>query len=147
MKKRQLKSCGTVRSNRKNIPKNVSLDKNMKRGDIYTSSFEGISFVKWMDNRAVTLLTNFLSPVETDRRRIAGSAKKINVKCPKAIMHYNKNMGGVDLMDQRKSFYELDRKSKIKYYLRLFFDLLDISGHNSYVIYTECKAKNLVDST
>lgn len=149
LKKRQIKSCGTVRSNRKNIPQNLPLDKNMKRGDIYTSSFEGISFVKWMDNRAVTLLTNFLSPVETDtvRRRIAGSAEKINVKCPKAIMHYNKNMGGVDLMDQRKSFYELDRKSKIKYYLRLFFDLLDISVNNSYVIYTECKAKNLVEGT
>lgn len=56
-------------------------------------------------------------------------------------------MSGVDLMDQRKSFYELDRKSKIEYYLRLFFDLFDISVNNSFVIYNECKAKNLVEGS
>lgn len=44
-------------------------------------------------------------------------------------------MGGVDLMDQKKVTYEVDRKSKIKYYLRLFFDLLDIAMNNAYIVY------------
>lgn len=124
------KSCGTVRTNRKNLPKTAPVDKKMKRGDIYSTSFQGISYVKWMDNRAVHLLTNFLSPIETTqvKRRQVGSAEKIDVKCPSIVSHYNKSMGGVDLMDQRKVCYKIDRRSKIKYYLRLFFDLFDISN-------------------
>lgn len=82
-----IKACGPVRTNRKHLPKTAPVDKKMKRGDIYTTSFQGISYVKWMDNKAVHLLTNFLSPLETDtvKRRQAGSADKINVRCPKIV--------------------------------------------------------------
>lgn len=64
-----------------------------------------------MDNKGVHLLSDFLSPVETDtvKRRQTGFADKIDVRCPKIVSHYNKNMGGVDLMDQRKVCYEIDR--------------------------------------
>lgn len=136
---RNVKACGTVRTNRKFLPKTAPADKKMKRGDIFTTSFHGISYVKWMDNKGVHLLTNFLSPIDTDtvKRRKAGSADKIDVKCPKIVSHYNKHMGGVDLMDQRKVCYEIDRRSKIKYYLRLFFDLWDIAVNNGYIIYTK----------
>lgn len=142
-------ACGTVRSNRKHLPKTAPLDKNMKRGDIYTTSFHGITYVKWMDNKAVYLLTNFLSPVErvTVKRRKAGSADKIDVICPRIVSHYNKNMGGVDLMDQRKVCYEIDRRSKIKYYLRLFFDLLDISVNNAYTVYTKLHDQKHVEGS
>lgn len=90
-----------------------------------------------MDTRSVHMLTNFISPVPTSsvKRRKSGTAEKINVTCPEVIISYNKHMGGIDLMDQRKVCYEVDRKAKIKYYLRLFFDLLDIALNNAYVIY------------
>lgn len=102
----------------------------MKRGEIYTTSFHDITYVKWMVNKGVHLLTNFLSLVETDtiKRRQASSAKKVDMKCSKIVFHYNKNMDGVDLM----VCYEIDRGSKIKYYLRLFFDLFDISVNNTH---------------
>ena len=35
-------------------------------------------------------------------------------------------MGGVDLMDQLKSAYQLDRKSKFQFYLSLFFDQFNV---------------------
>lgn len=63
--KRNIRGCGTIRYNRKNIPKNVPADKTMQRGDIFMTSSHGISFIKWMDNKAVFLLTNFLSPIPT----------------------------------------------------------------------------------
>ena len=44
-------------------------------------------------------------------------------------------MGGVDLMDQKTIIYEIDRKAKIKYYLRIFFDLMDIAVNNAHCIY------------
>ena len=38
-------------------------------------------------------------------------------------------------MDQLKSAHQLDRRSKFRFYLRLFFDLFDVALHNSYIIY------------
>lgn len=144
-----IKACGTVRSNRKNIPKNLPTDKSMSRGDIFSTSWNGISFIKWMDNKAVFLLTNFLSPIPTTtvKRRVQGSGNKINITCPEVVVKYNKNMGGVDLMDQKKVCYEVDRKAKIKYYLRLFFDLLDIAMNNSYIIYCKLHEEKRVEGT
>ena len=38
-------------------------------------------------------------------------------------------------MDQRTAAYRLDRKSFVRFYLRIFFDLMDIACVNSYLIY------------
>ena len=48
-------------------------------------------------------------------------------------------MGGVDLLDQKTAVYRLDRKSSGgRYYLRLFFDLMDMCMVNSHIVYKEC---------
>ena len=44
-------------------------------------------------------------------------------------------MGGVDLMDQPTAAYWLDRKSSVRFYFLIFFDLMDIACVNSYLIY------------
>ena len=45
-------------------------------------------------------------------------------------------MGGVDLLDQKTAAYKLERKSTGgRYYLRLFFDLMDISAANLHAIF------------
>lgn len=96
-----------------------------------------------MDNRGVFLSTNFISPLETVnvKRRKKGYANKINVKCPLAVQKYSVGMGGVDIMDQMKSYYETDRKSKTKFYFRLFFDLLDLCVQNSFIVYPQTAAQ------
>ena len=38
-------------------------------------------------------------------------------------------------MDQRTAAYRLDWKSSVRFYLRIFFDLMDIARVNSYLIY------------
>ena len=38
-------------------------------------------------------------------------------------------------MDQRTATYRLDQKSSVRYYLHIFFDLIDIACVNSYLIY------------
>ena len=40
-------------------------------------------------------------------------------------------MGGLDLVDQRTAAYHLDRKSSIRFYLRIFFYLMDVGCANS----------------
>ena len=43
-------------------------------------------------------------------------------------------MGGVDLSDQMKVTYEVDRRSKFRFYLRVFLNFLDIAVANSKII-------------
>ena len=38
-------------------------------------------------------------------------------------------------MDQRAAAYRQDQKSSVRFYLRIFFDLMDITCVNSYFIY------------
>ena len=69
------------------------------------------------------------------QRRIKGSAAKIYLSCPDVINLYKKDMGGVDLVYQRTATYYLDRKSSTRFYLRIFFDLMDVAYANSYIGY------------
>lgn len=50
---------------------------------------------------------------------------------------YNQGMGGADLMDQESAAYRLDCKSKVRFYLRLFFDIIDVALVNSLTVYTK----------
>ena len=82
--------------------------------------------------------------ISTISRRVKGQSAKIPVPCPEIIKDYNSGMGGVDLLDQKTAAYKLDSKpSGGCYYLRLFFDLMDISVVNSHIIYKELNPKGM----
>ena len=49
-------------------------------------------------------------------------------------------MGGVDLSDQMKVTYEVDRRSKFRFYLRVFFNFLDIAVVNSRIVYNKIES-------
>ena len=71
-------------------------------------------------------------------RRAEGSATKTPVSCPNIITKmYNASMGGVDVIDQKTAAYRLDRKRKFRFYLRMFFDLIDIAIENDAIVYTK----------
>ena len=46
-------------------------------------------------------------------------------------------MGGVNLSHQMKVTNEVDRQSKFRFYLRVFFDFLDIAVVNSNIVYNK----------
>ena len=91
-------SAGTVRKNRKNLPKSELLpcDKDMNKGDMVCFESNGIYFTKWMDNKPVYMLSNFLAthPVQEVQRKKKGTFDKDAVRCPFVVQQYNKNMGG-----------------------------------------------------
>ena len=132
-------SAGTVRANRKHLPKapQVKPDKAMERGEVQAFEAEGIRFVKWMDNKAVLMLSNFISvhPLKEVKRRKKGTSTSEMVSCPAVIEQYNNHMGGVDIMDQKKTTYQFDHRSKYKYYLRVVHDLIDIAINNAHVVF------------
>ena len=93
---------------------------------------------KWMVNRSVLLLSfvrEGMNDILLVEKREKGSKTKSSVPCPKFVKLYNKSIGGADLMDQRIATYRLDRKSCVGFYLRIFFDLMDIACVNSCLIY------------
>ena len=68
-------------------------------------------------------------------RRTKGSATKTPVSFPNIIKMYNSSMGGIDVIDQKMAAFRLDHKSKFRFYLRMFLDLIDIM--NSHIVYTK----------
>ena len=60
--------------------------------------------------------------------------KGSTTKCPTVVKLYNNGMGGVVLIDQQTAAYQLDHKSSVRFYLRIFFDLLDIACVNSFLV-------------
>ncbi len=120
--------------NRKNLPKDLKEEKVMARGEFdYAISNDGIYCVKWKDKRSVCVLSSLEEPlVVTEIGRKEKDGNTTTVPCPNAIIKYNKNMGFVDMFDQLKSFFEIDRKGK-KWWHRIFF--LDASVVNAFIIF------------
>ena len=119
------------------MPKMID-DKQMKRGDCEFLFSGNTMACKWMDNRSVLLLSSALegmNDILSVQRREKGSKTKSSVPCPKVVKLYSSGMVGVDLVDLRTAAYRLDRKSSVRFYLRIFFDLMDIACVNSYLIY------------
>nr|CAH7740636.1 unnamed protein product [Callosobruchus chinensis] len=65
-----------------------------------------------------------------------------SVPCPEAISDYNRYMGGVDRFDQYHANYSISWKSR-RWWMKIFYYLVDASIVNSYVLYRETlKKKN-----
>ena len=98
-----------------------------------------------MDNRSVLLVSTALEgmdDVSSVQMREKGSATKSAIPCPTAVKLYINSMGGVD-PDQQTAAYQLNRKSSVRLYLRIFFDLLDIACVNSFLVYNMKHPKQL----
>ena len=90
-------------------------DKEMKQGDCQCKFYNHKACIKWYDNKSVMLLGSHqeeITSILTVQRRLKGSSFKIPVNYPNGIKLNNSKMGGVDLMDQLKSAYQLDQSSK-----------------------------------
>ena len=122
---------GTVRSNRLRgctLPSDKDMKK-LGRGAYLEKecTIDNIKLrtIRWMDTKAVTLLTSFDSaqPLTSVKRYETKSKKRIDVSCRNAVVTYNAHMGGVDLLDSLIALYRIKLRSK-KYYHRLFFHFL-----------------------
>ena len=107
-----LYGLSTARSDRINMPQ-MKKDKEMKGGDYQYKLYNHIACIKWSDSKSVMLLGSHLeeiTSISTVQRRLKGSSSKVPVNCPNCIKLYNSKMGGVNLMDQLKSAYQLDQR-------------------------------------
>ncbi|GBN07980.1 hypothetical protein AVEN_110779-1 [Araneus ventricosus] len=56
------------------------------------------------------------------------------ISCPGVAENYNKSMGGVDLADQKRQYYDVARKSR-KWWIYLFWFLLNSALDNAHILY------------
>ena len=105
---RQVYCCGTLRSNRKNVPKAVK-DAKLKRGEAMFRRNGSSLVVKWCDKRAVTMITTIheATHILTKKKDRHGN----RILKPECIVEYTKYMSGVDLSDQYLTNYSPSRKS------------------------------------
>ena len=132
-------AIGTVRSNQKHMPKRKD-DKKILRGDSDFQFSKNVIWCKWFDKKSALLLSTNIEGMDGTpnvMRRTKGSATETPVSCPNKIKMYNASMGGANFINQKTAAYQLDRKSKFWFYLRMFFDLIDIAIVNSYIGYTK----------
>ena len=121
----------------------MTTDRKIRRGDHHYMYSDKVACCKWFDRRSVLMLFSNIegmSTTSTILRRQKRSASKIQVLCADVIKMYN---GGVDLIDLRTAAYHLDRKSRVRFYLHIFFDLMNIACANSFVVYNMLHPNNL----
>ena len=128
-------AAGTVRSNQKHMP-TLKADKQMKRGEHDWLACDTISTTKWMDP----------SVAQEINRRVKGSKEKVKVSSPAVIREYNTYMGAVDLCNQMKVSNEVDQRSKVRFYLRVFFYFLDMSVVNFKIVYDKIQSTAAMSS-
>lgn len=133
-------ACGTIRSNRKNFPLELTpyLKHGFpKRGDSITLQSEilpNLTISVWQDTKPVTLTaTNCQAiPLNSVSRKLK-TGEHQTFSCPEAITKYNKYMGGVDTNDQLGQYYHIRLKCR-KYYKYLYWMLFDITISNTYIL-------------
>lgn len=116
---------GTVRPNRKKMPKFPKLDK----GETCCLENNSMYALKWVDKREV----HILSSLHTDSMTHVTNGWKSTRK-PNAVLDYNKNMRLIDKCDMQITGLSCMRKS-FKWYRKFFFHLVDVYRLNAFYLY------------
>lgn len=89
-----------------------------------------------MDNQSVVMLSSLYvsEAVTLVRRWSKKDSMFVNVDCPETVVTYNKNMGGVDLLNQQMEAYRTWFKTK-KWTLKVILYFLDLAVENNWFQY------------
>lgn len=123
------------------------MKKKKRRGDYdYRVSDDGIMLLRWNDNNVVTMATNY-EELSTQDVSCWSREKKglISLSQPSVVMSYNKNMGGVDKMDQLVAGYRSRMRLK-KWWWPIFAYFVDVSVVNGWLLAWKLKNTNHSES-
>lgn len=126
MKERGLTVVGTLRKNKREIPPEFQASKTRAVESSlfgFTKDLSIVSFVP-KKKKSVILLSSLHHSAKIDEK----SSK------PEIILYYNNTKGGVDAVDFKCSNYSCSRRTR-RWPMAIFFRILDMAGHNSYIIH------------
>jgi len=97
---------------------------------------EDVTAVVWQDKRVVLLLSTNSDP-GTDgsvTRKTGRGNEETEIACPQAVINYTKQMGGVDVSDQKRENYGVGRSSK-KWWKFILHFVLNVCHVNCFILY------------
>ena len=135
---RETLACGTVRANRKNLPKAVTQAKLSKgqccfRRKLCEENEQGtLLALKWFDKRPVYMLSSkhFATEQWTGKYHYKD---KTPIYKPTAIIQYTDFMSGVDKADQLMNNYHFLRKT-VKWWRKLWVHMMNMLIMNAYIL-------------
>jgi len=109
---------GTLKSNIKRNPKDIT-QKKLNRGEIFAKkSDREIMVLKWRDRRDVLMI----STKHSNTMEEVMAKRGIKIK-PKAVINYNRGKGYIDLTDQMGSYSSCLRRG-VKWYRKVAMDII-----------------------
>lgn len=125
--------CGTIRPNRKHFPQQL-VTKRLARGEsCKLMNDRGVVAYKWHDKRDIYMVSTN-SDVGDTEEQVQRQRQQVTMQVSKMILLYNRHMGGVDHLDQYRSYYTVGRTGR-RWWKYLFWSVMDISIINSYILY------------
>ena len=135
-----IESVGTTKTNRIGWDKDkMDLTKKQPRGTSkkIIDKTNRVMSLQWVDNKVVKVISSVLSAKDEKVKRRVGS-KRIDVDCPEVVVKYQKNMGGIDKIDQKRAAGGFSLKAHYKkWHKRVYFSILDIMLCNAHVVWNE----------
>ncbi|XP_062610944.1 piggyBac transposable element-derived protein 4-like [Saccostrea cucullata] len=110
---RGIMACGTVRADRKGLPKELLAAKvRLDKHEYKVAQNDLLTFCVWQDTKPVCVLSNFHDPQHVGHvtRRVAADRNQVEV--PRLLADYQQHMKDVDLCDQMIGYYLLHHRSK-----------------------------------
>ena len=130
---------GTLRRNRKGIPKVISDAKIPQPPGSVHARCRYLLMTSFREKKSVPKPVMVLSTTNIARNiEVRRRGKEVDV--PETIDEYNRKMGGCDLADQKVYAYEDERRT-YKWYMKVFANLMHRSLLNAYVIYSQMVAQ------
>ena len=128
MYQRKTLAAGTVRLNRRGLPKAV-VQRKLKKGETVYRRRGYLLCLKWCDKCPVTMFSSFHNAVEAQvKTNYLGNA----VIKPVIVDDYNKKMNSVDHSDHMLSMYEILKS--IKWYRKLILHLINMVVLNAFIL-------------
>jgi len=116
---------GMTRGHRLGMPKEILKDLNLEKNELKTFSVDYFHLDAFKDKKKLLLIITsaYSNEIKTS----------ISLK-PESLVKYNEYMNSVDKANQKNSYYRFPHKNR-KWWKVMFFELLEISISNSYIIY------------
>lgn len=134
-------ACGTVRSNRRDLPRSI-MRKNPEgitnRGDMQFRQKGAINATVWKDKKNVSVISTIhdssTTTVQRNVQQPNGQFQQQDIPCPQMVVDYTQYMGGVDRANQYTQYYVFQHKT-LKWPKRIFFTMLEILKFNAFKLF------------
>ena len=128
--------CGTIRPSRRAYPNSLAGAVVCQGESVKWRNECGVMLIKWRDKRDVFLIAtndDGKDHVKQTRRH----RQQIELSVPECVRKYNLSMGGVDRLDQFRSYYGVGRSGR-RWWKYVFWGVLNIAVINAYIIWLAC---------